>query len=76
MKKLLITISILILAGLTLIAQPPHPNQGSSPAAGNSPVGGGAPIDGGTVVLIVLATAWAYKKSGIVFFTKTKNQSL
>jgi hypothetical protein len=76
MKKLLITIAFMMIAGLTLIAQqPPHPNQGSAPGSENSPVGGGAPIDGGITVLMVLATAYAFKKTGIVFFNK-KNQSL
>jgi hypothetical protein len=74
MKKLLIVTVILIMTGLSGIAQnPPHPNGGGGPGGGNTPVGGGAPLDGGFVLMAVFASGYAFKKSGKLFIHKSKN---
>ena len=74
MKKLLLFFAILMIAVTVAFSQnPPHPNGGGGPGGGNTPVGGGAPIDGGLSVLMVLATAYAFKKSGYLFNQKSKN---
>ena len=67
MKKL-ITVFILFV-GLSvlpfaLMAQnPPHPNGGGAPGSGNTPVGGGAPIGSGVIIMMVLGSAYAMKKT-------------
>ena len=68
--------SLVLILGFTflpffLMAQnPPHPNGGSGPTGGNTPVGGGAPLDGGLVVMMVLGSAYAIKKSRTYFLSE------
>jgi hypothetical protein len=66
MKKIIkLVVVLLFVAGpLVLFAQnPPHPNGGNDPTSGgNTPVGG-APIDGGLSILMVLGSAYAFKKA-------------
>ena len=65
-KKLLLIICFSI--PFFLMAQnPPHPNGGSGPTGGNTPVGGGAPLGSGLVLMMVLGSAYAAKKT---FFVK------
>ena len=54
----------LFLATTQLQAQnPPHPNGGSAPTGSNTRVGtSGAPIGNGTLILFVLAAAYAGRK--------------
>jgi hypothetical protein len=74
MKKLVFLFAILMVTvSMSFSQNPPHPNGGISPNGGNTPVGGGAPVDGGLSILMVLATAYALKKSGKVFIQKSKN---
>jgi hypothetical protein len=74
MKKLVFLLTVLLASvSMSFSQNPPHPNGGGGPGGGNTPVGGGAPIDGGLSVLMVLATAYAFKKSYKVFNQKSKN---
>ena len=59
--------AFLILATTNLQAQaPPHPNSGGAPTGSNTRVGdtpsNGAPIGNGTMILFVLAAAYAGRK--------------
>jgi len=77
MKKLLLFFAILLIAVTVAYTQnPPHPNGGGGPGGGNTPVGGGAPVDGGFSVLMLLASAYAFKKSYKVFNQKSKHKEL
>ena len=74
MKKLALLFAVLLVTvSMSFSQNPPHPNGGNGPGGGNTPVGGGAPIDGGLSVLMVLATAFAFKKSGYLFNQKSKH---
>jgi hypothetical protein len=74
MKKLAFLFLVLFATVTMSFAQnPPHPNGGNGPGGGNTPVGGGAPIDGGLSIMMILATAYAFKKSGKVIIQKSKN---
>ena len=44
-------------------SSPPTPNGGNSPGGGNTPVGGGAPIGSGLTISLLLAAAYAGKKT-------------
>ena len=61
MKKILTLTAILMITGLSLLAQeppPPPPDAGSQ----GGPVGGGAPIGSGVVLLIAMAAGYGGKK--------------
>lgn len=63
MKKLKLFILFCFMMINGLMAQtPPPPNNGDTGAGGSTPVGGGAPISGGLMILISIATAYAYGK--------------
>jgi hypothetical protein len=74
MKKLVFLVAVLLsTVSMSFAQNPPHPNGGGGPGGGNTPVGGGAPVDGGLSVLMVLATAYAFKKSGKELIQKSKS---
>jgi hypothetical protein len=62
MKKILILSIVLMISGISLLAQaPPTPPENPS-NGGGGPVGGGAPIGSGLVLLISLAAGYGGKK--------------
>ena len=67
MKKLIKTLGLVIIftvVPFAMMAQtPPHPNGGSAPGSGNTPVGGGAPIGGGLVIMMLLGSGYAARKT-------------
>ena len=64
MKKILAITAILMIGGLSLLAQaPPVPPSSANNGGTNGPVGGGgAPIGSGLVLLITLAAGYGGKK--------------
>lgn len=64
MKKLIISLTIILLATIgTLSAQlPPHPNSGNNPGSGNTPVGGASPLGGGLIILASLGIGYSLRK--------------
>jgi len=63
MKKILTLTAILMISGLSLLAQaPPPPPDDPSNGGTGGPVGGGAPIGSGVVLLIALAAGYGGKK--------------
>lgn len=63
MKKIILTVSILLIASFPLLAQAPPPPPGNA-GTGGGPVGTsptGAPIDGGLSILLILAAVYARK---------------
>lgn len=71
MKKLIKSILITALfIGLSICISaqtPPHPNGGVGPGSGNTPVGGGAPVDGGIGIMLLLGTAYGFRKATRLF---------
>jgi len=63
MKKILAIITILMISGISLMAQAPPPPPPDDPSNGGTggPVGGGAPIGSGIVLLITLAASYGGK---------------
>jgi hypothetical protein len=59
--KVLTIATLLVMAPVFMFAQP-HPNGGAAPTGSNQPVGPSAPIGNGTLILLVLAAAYAGKK--------------
>jgi hypothetical protein len=59
--KTLTIAAFLVMAPVFMFAQP-HPNGGAAPTGSNQPVGPSAPIGSGTLILMVLAAAYAGKK--------------
>jgi len=55
-----IGIIVFVLAVSTAYSQTPPPNNGTTSSGGTTPVGGGAPVEGGLLILISIATAYAY----------------
>ena len=63
MKKILTLTAILMISGLSLLAQaPPPPPDDPSNGGTGGPVGGGAPIGSGVVLLIAMAAGYGGKK--------------
>ena len=67
MKKIIIVITLLTIGSLTLLAQP-HPPSTANNGGSNGVVGGssGAPVGNGTLILLVLASAYAGRKIYVV----------
>lgn len=62
MRKVLVTIAILVGSIIAVSAQPGG-NGGGTPGGGPPPGGGtGAPIDGGASILVLSVMGYAYKK--------------
>ena len=62
MKKILAITAILMIGGISLLAQAPPAPPSSANQGGTGPVGGGAPIGSGMVLLITLAAGYGGKK--------------
>ena len=63
MKKILITIAILLIIPITNFAQQTSPGDpGGEPTGEDPPLGGGAPIGSGLFILMGLGVAYGGKK--------------
>ena len=67
--KIIRIVAIIIMMAWAVYANaqtPPHPNSGGAQTGGNTVVGGqqgGAPVGNGTYILLILAVAYAGKKT-------------
>jgi len=62
LRKLLLTIVLLLpLTFISFADQPPDPG-GGGPGGGDDPVGGGSPIGGGLIILLSLGMGYGAKK--------------
>lgn len=62
MKKLMVLSILLMISGLSIMAQAPPTPPVNANEGGGGPVGGGAPIGSGLVLLITLAMGYGGKK--------------
>ena len=62
MKKILMLSIVLMISGISLLAQAPPPPPENAGGSGGPVGGGGAPIGSGIVLLITLAAGYGGKK--------------
>ncbi|MCD4732288.1 MAG: hypothetical protein K8R74_16910 [Bacteroidales bacterium] len=60
--RILVVTAFILGGSLFMMAQPPHPNGGSTPGTSSTPIGGGAPIGGGLIIMMALGAAYGSKK--------------